>query len=209
MTAIAEKIMQRVSVHGRGTWVCSPKDFLDFGSRDAVDQALSRLVKTKRLRRVGHGLYDLPRLSKALKKFAPADLDAIIAAIARRDGVRIMPNGLVPANSLGLTNAVPAKPIYVTDGHSRTIKIGERTIQFLHASPSVVRWAGRPGEPVVHALRWLGPRITLNDNDIVSILRRVLPDYVKSDLLDNSRDLPGWALPVVRSITNHMLDTTA
>lgn len=200
--------MQRVSVHGLGTWVCSPKDFLDLGSREAVDQALSRLVKTKRLRRVGHGLYDSPRFSKALNKFAPADLDAIIAAIARRDGVRIMPNGLVPANSLGLTNAVPAKLIYMTDGHSRTIKVGRRTIQFMHASPSTMRWAGRPSEPVVQALRWLGPRIALNNNNIVSTLRRVLPDYVKSDLLENSRDLPGWALPVVRSITNDMLDTT-
>ena len=61
MTAIADKTIKRVSAHDRGTWVCSPKDFLGLGRREAVDQALSRLVKAKRLRRVGHGLYDLPR----------------------------------------------------------------------------------------------------------------------------------------------------
>ena len=83
MISLAEKIMERVSAHGRGKWVCTPKDFLDLGSREAVDQALSRLVKAEQLRRVGHGLYDRPRMSKLLKRMAPVDLDAAIAAIAR------------------------------------------------------------------------------------------------------------------------------
>ncbi len=117
MTAMADKIMRRVSVHGSGRWVCTPKDFLDLGSREAIDQALSRLVKAGRLRRVGHGLYDRPRISRVLNRPAPVDLEAAIAALARRDGVRIMPDGLVAANQLGLTNAVPAKVSYVTDGH--------------------------------------------------------------------------------------------
>ena len=157
MTGIADKIMQRVSVHDSGKWVCTPKDFLDLGSREAVDQALSRLVKAGRLRRVGHGLYDMPRISNVLNRPAPVNLDATIAALTRRDGVRIMPDGLVAANHLGLTNAVPAKVSYVTDGHSRTLKIDGRTVRFRHAGPSVMRWAGRPAAPVVQALRWLGP----------------------------------------------------
>ena len=109
MTRMADKIMKKVSAHGRGKWVCTPKDFLDLGSRVAVDQALYRLVKAGQLRRVGHGLYDRPRFSEVLKRPAPVDLDAAVAALARRDGVRIMPDGLVAANRLGLTNAVPAK----------------------------------------------------------------------------------------------------
>ncbi|MDE2828695.1 MAG: DUF6088 family protein [Gemmatimonadota bacterium] len=199
MTGIADKIMQRVSVHDSGRWVCTPKDFLDLGSREAVDQALSRLVKAGRLRRVGHGLYDKPRISNVLNRPAPVDLDAVITALARRDGVRIMPDGLVAANQLGLTNAVPAKVSYVTDGYSRSLKIGGRTVRFRHAGPSVMRWAGRPAAPVVQALRWLGPRVAA-DGEIVSMLNRHLPDAVKLDLLHNSRDLPGWALPLARSI---------
>ena len=201
MTGIADKIMQRVSVHDSGKWVCTPKDFLDLGSREAVDQALSRLVKAGRLRRVGHGLYDMPRISNVLNRPAPVNLDAAIAALTRRDGVRIMPDGLVAANHLGLTNAVPAKVSYVTDGHSRTLKIDGRTVRFRHAGPSVMRWAGRPAAPVVQALRWLGPRAAA-DGEIVSTLSRHLPDDVKLDLLHNSRDLPGWALPLARSIAS-------
>ena len=109
MTGIANKIMHRVSAHARGRWICTPKDFLDLGSRAAVDQALSRLVKAKRLRRVGHGLYDMPRISTVLKQPAPVDLDTSIEALTRRDGVRYMPDGLMAANQLGLTNAVSGR----------------------------------------------------------------------------------------------------
>ena len=200
MTRIADKIMDRVTKNERGTWVCTPKDFLDVGSREAVDQALSRLVKSGQLRRVGHGLYDMPRMSDVLERPAPVDLDAAIAALARRDGVRIMPDGMVAANQLGLTNAVPAKASYVTDGHSRALKIDGHTVRFRHAGPSVMKWAGRSSAPVVQALRWLGSEAAA-DTRVVSILRRNLPDDVKLDLLQNSRDLPGWALQLARSIT--------
>ena len=201
MTGVAAKIMQRVSTHDSGVPVCTPKDFLDIGSREAVDQAMSRLSKAGRLRRIGHGLYDVPRLSNVLNRPAPVDLDAAIAALARRDGVRIMPDGLVAANQLGLTNAVPAKASYVTDGHSRTLNIHGRTVRFRHAGPSVMQWAGRPAAPVVQALRWLGRRAAA-DREIVSMLNRRLPDKVKLDLLNNSRDLPGWALPLAHSIAS-------
>lgn len=193
--------MQRVSVHDSGRWVCTPKDFLDLGSRDAVDQALSRLAKAGRLRRVGHGLYAAPRISRVLNGPAPVDLDVAVAALARRDGVRIIPDGLAAANQLGLTNAVPAKASYVTDGYSRTLKIDGRTVQFRHASPSVMRWAGRPAAPVVQALRWLGPRVAA-DSKIVSTLGRHLPDNVKLDLLHNLLDLSGWVLPLARGIAS-------
>ena len=179
---MTDKIMKRVSAHGRGRWVCTPQDFLNLGSREAVNQALSRLVKAGQLRRVGRGLYDMPRMSDVLKGPAPVNLDAAIAALARRDGVRIMPDGLAAANQLGLTNALPAKASYVTDGALRTVKIIDgRTVRFRHAGPSVMQWAGKPSAPVVQVLRWLGPEAAA-DAQVVSILSRHLPDAVKRDL---------------------------
>lgn len=200
MTGIAYKIMKRVRSRGRGKWVCSPKDFLDLGSRAAVDQALSRLAAAGQLRRVGRGLYDMPRISGILNRPAPANIDAAIAAIARRDNIRIMPDGLLAANQLGLTNAVPAKASYVTDGATKTVKIDGWTIRLRHAGPSVMHWAGRPAAPVVQALRWLGPRAAA-DARVVATLKRRLPDAVKRDLIRNSRYLPGWAMPIARSLS--------
>ena len=203
MITTADRIMKRVSAHGRGKWVCSPRDFLDLGSREAVDQALSRLVKAGKLRRVGHGLYDMPRFSDVLKRPAPANMDAVISALERRDGVRIMPDGPVAANRLGLTNAVPAKASYVTDGSSRTVNIDGRTVQFRQANPRVMKWAGKPAAPVVQALRWLG-REAAADARVVSTLRRDLPDKVKLDLKRNISDLPGWAVPLAHSIAGDL-----
>ena len=188
MASVAQMIMKSVSAHERGTWVCSPKDFLGLGSREAVDQALSRLVKDGQLRRIGRGLYDMP-----------VDWDAAIAALERRDGVRIVPDGLTAANRLGLTNAVPAHASYLTDGATRTLKIDGRTARLRHASPGVMQWAGKPAAPVAHAIRWLGPRQAA-DPSVVSTLRRILPEDVKRDLVRNSGGLPGWALPLARSI---------
>ncbi len=131
---------------------------------------------------------------------ALADLDAAIAALARRDGVRIMPDGLVAANQLGLTNAVPAKVCFVTDGQSRTVSIDLRTVQFGHAGPRFMQWAARSAAPVVQALQWLGPDAA-RDARVLSTLSRHLPDDVKRDLLQYSRDLPGWALQPARNIT--------
>ena len=197
--SIADRIMKKVAARPVGQWVCTPKDFLDLGSREAVDQALSRLVKAGRLRRVGHGLYDRHRISKLLKRPAPVDMDSAMAAVARRDGVRIMPDGLAAANQLGLTNAVPARISFVTDGHSRALKIDGRTVRFRHAGPSVMQWTGKPAAAVVQALRWLGPGAA-TDAHVVSTLIRNLPDHVKADLSHHRRDLPGWALSLARSL---------
>lgn len=201
MTRTPDRIMKRIAAHGRGQWVCTPKDFLDLGSREAVDQALSRFVKAGRLRRAGRGLYDLPRISGVLRRPAPVDLNAAVAALARRDGVRIMPDGATEAHRLGLTNAVPAKTSYVTDGTTRTVGIDDRTVRFRHSGPRVMRWAGRPAAPVAQALRWLGPDAA-RDTRVIAILKRRLPDTVKRDLARNSQDLPGWALPIVRAVAD-------
>lgn len=201
MTGIADKIMKRVRARGRGKWVCTPKDFLDLGSRAAVDQALSRLAKSGDLRRVGRGLYDLPRMSGVLHRPAPVDMDSAVAALARRDSVRIMPDGIAAANQLGLTNAVPAKASYVTDGATRNVKIGNRTVHLRHAGPSVMAWAGRSSGPVVQALRWLGPQAS-SDTRVVVTLKSKLPDAVKKDLVRNSACLPSWAAPIVRSLAD-------
>jgi len=205
LQGIAKKIMKRMSAHSNGKWVSTPRDFVDLGSREAVDQALTRLVKVGHLRRVGHGLYDRPRFSSLLNRPAPADIEVAVAALARRDGVRIMPDGLLSANQLGITNAVPAKACYITDGPTRALEIDGRTIHFKHVSPRIMKWTGRPSAPVVQALRWLGPDAAA-DKQVVKILNRNLPEDVKLDLLQNIRDLPGWALPIARSITHNLAD---
>ncbi len=201
MASVADRIMQRVSEQPNRRWVCTPQDFLDLGRRQTVDKALSRLVQSGQLRRVGHGFYDKPVFSKLLGGPAPMNLEAAIDALVRRDGIRIMPNGLVAANGLGLTNAVPVGVSYLTDGYSRTLTFGRRTVRFRHASPRTMSWAGKPAQLVVSALLWLGPRAS-KDPKVCSILTHRLPVEVKQDLMANLHHLPGWTHSLVQRIAS-------
>lgn len=201
MASMADRIMQKVSEQPNRRWVCTPKDFLDLGGRQAVDKALSRLVQSGQLRRVGHGFYDKPVFSELLGRPAPMNLEAAVDALVRRDGVRIMPNGLVAANGLGLTNAVPADVSYLTDGYSRTLKFGRRTVRFQHASPRTMSWTGKPAQLVVSALLWLGPHAS-KDPKVCSMLAHRLPVEVKQDLMANLHYLPGWAHPLAQRIAS-------
>ena len=196
---VAGRIMMKVRGRPAAERTWTPRDFEDLGSRDAVDQALGRLVKAGKLRRIGRGLYDAPRWSPILGGPAPVDLDAAIAALARRDGVRIVVEGSVAANQLGLTNAVPARLRYLTDGTSRTLRIGSQTIRLRHASPRKMRWSDRPAGAVVLALQWLGPD-SASDPDVARALKRQLPDEIKRNLLRERRHLPGWMVPIAQRV---------
>src|SRR5687768_12164674 len=135
MSSLADRIMRRVrgqAAHGLLP-VFTAKDFLDLGDRPAVDQALSRLARSGALRRIRRGLYDLPRVNPVLKRPAAPDVDAVVDAIARRDDLTIVPNGMAAANRLGLTNAVSVKNVYFTDGASRSVKVGNRVVHLKHA----------------------------------------------------------------------------
>jgi len=136
-----------------------------------------------------------------MNRDVPANLDAAIAAVARRDNIRVMPDGIVAANRLGLTNAVPAKANYVTDGTSRMLKVGGWSIGLRHAPPSIMNWAGRPAASVVQALHWLGAG-AFDDPQTVAILQKRLPDAVKRDLLKGTRTLPDWAVSTVNKIVD-------
>lgn len=200
MIKVAKKIMQRVRQHGDDRWVCTPSDFLDLGSRTIIDKALSRLVKDGSLRRISRGLYDLPRMSSILNRPAPPNVDAAIKALARRDNTKFMPDGIEAANSLGLTNAVPAKMAYLTDGTTRILNLGGHTVQIKHARKHLISWLDRPGLIVVIALDWLGKQAA-SGTEVINNLRSRLPDDVKQDLVKGIDLLPPWMARVVDSIT--------
>jgi Family of unknown function (DUF6088) len=197
--SIADRIMSQVRVRGRGKWVFTPKDFLDLGSRAAIDRALSRLVIAGKLRRIGRGLYDFPRQSKILQGAVPASLDATVQAISRRDQIRVMPNGIVFANDLGLTNAVPAKPSYISSGRTKIVLVGNRKVYLQHVSQKVIAWADRPGGQFVAAVLWLDKAIA-SAPDMIDLMRVKLADDVKQDLLQDLDLLPGWMASIAKKV---------
>lgn len=189
---IQDDIMKRVTDNGPGKWVFTPRDFFDIGSRPAVNQALARLAKSGDIRRLNRGLYDLPAPNKDGDGHAPADVNLVVDAISRRDGVRVLPSPDLCANVLGLSIHLPDDISYDTDGPSRVIRIGHHDIHLRHVSPKVMRWHGRISAHVAQAVIADGPKIKRN-LFIPRQLNKALDPIIRDDFLDHADDLPGWA----------------
>ena len=196
-TPLNALIARRIS-RSQADKVWTAKDFLDLGSRSAVDKTLQRLTNKGDLRRIDHGLYDRPRINPLTSKPAPPNYQQVIWAIARRDSARMLIDGMTAANDLGLTNAVPGKVIVHTDARIKPIQIGNLTIQFKLASPSKLIWADRPAMRIIQALHWLKDGLKQKDPsmqaDIKVTLLRVLndPKVGPSIQRDLKKDLSQW-----------------
>src|SRR5438094_8769019 len=144
---------------GRGS-VIVPSDFLDLARRPMVDLALHRLAKKKAIRRLARGVYDFPKQHPVLGPISPS-ADTIAHALAGRDRTRLQPAGAYAANALGLSDQVPAKAVFLTDGPSRTVKLGPMTIQLRQTTPRNMAAAGRLSGLLMQPLRgWGGEHVT-------------------------------------------------
>ena len=65
----------------------------------------------------------------------------MVGAIARRDQLRLLVDGMTAANDLGLTDAVPARVIIHTDARRHAIQLDNLTIDFKLTAPSRLYWA--------------------------------------------------------------------
>jgi hypothetical protein len=204
MATLTELIRTRIET-GDPTTVWTPVDFLDLGARHAVDKTLQRLARSATLRRIDRGLYGRPRTSGLTRQAASPDYRKVLDAIARRDQVRMLIDGLTAANDLGLTTAVPARVVVHTDARRRSIPLGRLTIQFKLTAPSKLYWAGRPAMRVVQALHWLKDTLSTDREDIVARIAAVAADPVRGpaiqdDLRSGLPALPAWMQDVVRDI---------
>ena len=202
---LKSQILDRID-RGMPGAVWTPSDFLDLANRDAVDKTLQRLVKWGSLRRIDRGLYDKPRYNGLTQQNSPADPKAVIDAVARRDQIRVLVDGMTAANDLGFTNAVPAKTIVHSDARAKAITLGNLTIAFKQTAPSKLFWAGRPAMRIVQALHWLRDTMTGNDNSPwLDRLTKLLQDPVhgaalRNDLADGMTTLPSWMQELLRPI---------
>lgn len=205
MNSAPELISARLtSVPGR---VWTPADFADLASRSTIDKTLQRLTNEGKLRRIDRGLYDNPTFNRLTGKPSVPNSSAVIDAIARRDQLRVIVDGMTAANDLGLTDAVPAKVIAHTERRLKSIELGKMKIEFRPTTTSKLFWAGRPAMRLVQALHWLrdilarpGERTLLEAK-----VRRILTDTrerddLVADLTEGWTAIPGWMQDFLRPI---------
>ena len=194
--SIDSQILTAIRSRGLG-YVFVPADFLEIGSREAVDITLHRLAKKGTIRRLARGVYDLPNDHPVLGRLSPA-AEAIAKAMAGRDHTRIQPAGAYAANALGLSEQVPAKAVFLTDGPSRTVKIGRTTIQLRRTTAKNMAAAGRLSGLLIQALRELGEKhITPERREH---LKRTIPADKRRELIEDLPLAPAWMHPIFREL---------
>lgn len=200
MSAVQDQVLARIRTRGRGR-VFIPKDFLDLGSRDAADQALSRLARLGNIRRLGRGLYIFPRKSADGPVVSPKDQDEIAEALGRQTGSKVVPSGAIAANRLGLTNHTAVGPVYLTDGRTRQVCVNGLVFDLRHAAPKDLPAASRISSLVFQALRFLGRESV--DGRVIARIRKSLTVRQREELLKDVGYTTDWISAVVRQIVRN------
>jgi len=196
-TSTANAILKRIRAKHRGS-VFTHRQFTQLGTRAAVDQALSRLQRSGKIRRLTRGVYEFPKIHPRIGVLSPSP-EAVAKAMAERTGSRITISGAKAANLLGLSTQVPMQNVFWTEGPSRTIRIGNQTVALKHVAPSKMIGAGTEAGVVIQAVRSLGKE---GVHEIpVHALARQLPRPVKRAVRRLAVTAPAWSQPIFNKIT--------
>ena len=125
-------------------------------------------------------------------------MDTIAKALAGRDRLRIQPSGAHAANLLHLSEQVPAKAVFLTDGPSRRLKVGAQEIVLRRTTPRAMAAAGRMSGLVIQGLKYLGePYVTM---ERIARLRKLLSEKDRKQLKQDMALAPAWMRPFLQMV---------
>jgi len=189
-------VTYRIYGNKRG-WVFTPSRFYDIGSQFAVRKTLERLAISGVIRRLAPGLYDYPKRHPVLGDLLP-HYEQIGIALAKENKIKLQPSGAYAANLLGLSEQVPAKIVFLTDGSNRKVVIGKTEIILKKTTPKNMAAAGRISGLAIQALRYLGKNSM--DPEMVNKLKRRLTQKDKEQLLRDISCAPAWIGRIFRKM---------
>ncbi|MGB6133349.1 MAG: DUF6088 family protein [Acidobacteriaceae bacterium] len=186
MKRLTESILEETATLPEGTPITA-KMLLRLGSRAALDQALSRLVRRGKLLRAGRGVYVAP-VSSRFGSRAPS-AQKVVEELSVRRGETIAPSGASAANALGLTTQVPTRMVYLTSGRSRKITLGKQIVHLQHAPAWQLTLAREPAGEIIRALAWAGPERV---NQALKEIEARVPRSEFQRISQQSSLLPMW-----------------
>lgn len=188
MMNTTERIREYIADLPLGQPVTS-QEFMEFGSRAAVDQALTRLVKTGGLSRVARGVYLRPKRNPYVGEVPPEPFK-VAETIAAETGSVIQIHGAEAVRRMGLSTQVPTRPIFYTSGPSRRFNLGQIQVLLKHVCPRKLALSGSPAGIALTALWYLGKTaVTL---DTIVQIRSKLSESEFEALCSSTRSMPGW-----------------
>lgn len=194
--SVHQAILEKINSKTPGD-IFFPAEFRMLGTDDAIKMALSRLVKENTIERLANGVYYIPQYHHLIGRIKPS-LEMIANAIASRDHIQIKPTGMSALNKLGLSEQVPTRHVYITNGQPRTYHVEENEIHFKSASPKKLALKGPISSLIILAMDEMGQ--TGFDETLASKIKGLLK---KEDpiLLENDMMLaPSWIAKELYSI---------
>lgn len=188
------QILKKIKKAKRGTLFFADS-FVNFGNAKTINKALERLVKSGEIDRVATGIFVRPQKDDIIGKVMP-DIEDIAKAIARRDKARIVPAGDYALNRLGLSTQVPMNIVYLTDGTTRKVKIGNYTIVFKKTAPKNVAAIGEISRLAIQALRTIGKERVIEEE--IRHIQTILQNEKTTHLEHDIRLAPVWIQEIMK-----------
>jgi hypothetical protein len=192
-----KQLIARIRAHGRG-FVFTAKLFSGLTDDSAsVRTALTRLVQKKSIRRLAHGLYDLPEVHPKLGPISPS-IEKVIEAIKISDAIEVQPTGAYAANLLGISTQIPMRIELYTNGPKRKIKFGKQEIILRPTTPKNMIGAGTKAGLILHALRQIG-----KDNVTIEMIQQIRSQLEEKDIKHIKKQVtfaPAWIAKIMRSL---------
>lgn len=167
----------------------SSASLLVLGTRAAVDQALSRLVKSGELMRVARGVFARPKVNRFVGVVAPSPL-SVAEAVAGATGAKIGLHGAEALRRLGLSTQVPSQAVFYTSGPSRRLLLGQMPVVLKHVAARKLALAGRPAGLALAALWYLGKRGVTPE--VVARLAERIDPAEREVLCAAKSSMPAW-----------------
>ena len=169
--------------------------FMSLGPRTAVDQTLSRLVRTETITRLARGVFVKPRISAYVGTVTPEPLK-VVQAIASANGETVQVHGAEAARRLELSTQVPTRAVFYTSGASRRVQVKGTPVELRHAAPRKLALAGRPAGLALSALWYLGKKQTTPV--VLERIKNRLPPEEFEALKSAMAYMPAWMAQAIR-----------
>jgi hypothetical protein len=176
----------------------SASDFLDIADANSVSQALFRIEKDGKIRRVINGIYDKPAYSQLIQEYGVPRVDKIAEALARRFNWNIAPSGDTALNILHISTQVPNSWEYVSDGPYRDYMIGKVPLKFKHIMPREINGYSPITVMIIQGIRAIGKGNMTQEQ--TARFSSVITTEDKDTLLKEARTASGWIYKEIKQI---------
>ena len=170
-----------------------PSDLAKVGTKSTyVLKVLERETKAGTIIRLALGVYYYPKTDdKYGLGVIYTSYEEVAERIAERDKVTIIPTGAYALNKLGFSTQVPMNLVYMTDGTSKTIKMGNGyTIKFVHTTQKNLAYKNRLLQMLVFALKDIGKDNIIEEQ--TARVRELLQNTPLEQLSDDLGLMPAW-----------------